>query len=109
MVETMDNEFENQTLAPHPVYFSVDGRPASTSFELHGKKYRVDWDGHKISMTEYTKKFCVWHDHPVSNFDLNQFSFGCSGCLIILVSILVSYGFLFFFLKRTTSSPRLEV
>ena len=52
MVETMDNEFENQTLAPHPVYFSVDGRPASTSFELHGKKYRVDWDGHKISMTK---------------------------------------------------------
>lgn len=92
--------YPEDTLAPHPVYFSVDGRPSSTAFEMKGKKYRVDWDGHNMRMTEYSKRFFVWHDHPAPNFDATQFSFGCSGCLIILFSMIVSYGFLFFFIRK---------
>jgi len=99
-----DNLRENtNTLAPHPVYFSVDGRPASTSFEFNSKKYRVDWDGHSLKMTEYSKKFMVWHSHPVEDFNLEIENAGCGGCLILLSSIIFTYGLLFFAIRKVWS------
>lgn len=99
----MDNNADNSYLAPHPVYFSVDGRPASTSFEIKGKKYRIDWDGHKLSMTEYSKKFFVWHNHAVvDDFSIKGFEYnpGCWGCLAVFSSTCFVWVLVFVLFKK---------
>lgn len=35
-------------LAPHPISFSVDGRPSETSMVIDGVEYVVVWDGKKL-------------------------------------------------------------
>ena len=39
-------------LAPHPLYFTVDGSPAKESIEVDGKEYEVSWDGEKVGIRE---------------------------------------------------------
>lgn len=39
-------------LAPHPIYFSVDGSPAEEEVEVEGKHYLVKWDGKSLSIVE---------------------------------------------------------
>lgn len=98
-----ENEIDTSALAPHPVYFSDGGKPASTSFELNGKKYRVDWDGHRMDMTEYSKRFFVWHDHPVDekvSFIKFQYNPGCWGCLVVFSSTCFVWVLVFIALKR---------
>ena len=40
-------------LAPHPICFSVDGRPSVDRMEIEGHYYEAKWDGHKMFLNEY--------------------------------------------------------
>lgn len=94
-MDYLEDAASRSALAPHPITFSIDGGPASTAFKLDGKKYRVDWDGHQLRMTEYSRKFGVWHTHAVEpDFDFDDYNFnsGCSGCLILLFAIVLFWG-----------------
>lgn len=40
----------SDTLAPHPVYFTGDGRPTVERIILDGKYYDVGWDGASLTL-----------------------------------------------------------
>lgn len=39
-------------LAPHPVYFSVDGRPATASTKVDGQPWIAYWNGRTLRLIE---------------------------------------------------------
>jgi hypothetical protein len=61
-------------LAPHPIYFSVDGRPSTKKVEVDGKVYDVTWDGSKLDIKEEEQR-------PGVDF----MGHGCLGCLPTLL------------------------
>jgi len=40
----------SDTLAPHPMYFTVDGSPKTEVIYLRGKYHRIGWDGAKATL-----------------------------------------------------------
>lgn len=44
-------------LAPHPLYFTVDGRPTSEFIDFEDGTYEVWWDGLHCGMTYHPDKF----------------------------------------------------
>lgn len=81
----------NETLAPHPITFSVDGRPAETDMMIDGIKYRMIWDGKSLILKE---------DSPLRNyFRIDPAHLGpikkdlaWVGCLIVIISVIIFYG-----------------
>ena len=47
--------YPNQFLAPHPLYFTIDGRPSIIDVPLEDKTYQVVWSGSKLSLREKPK------------------------------------------------------
>jgi len=45
---------KEQTLALHPLYFTIDGSPAETEVKVDNQRYRIKWDGRKLSMKQPT-------------------------------------------------------
>lgn len=39
-------------LAPHPIYFTVDGSPAREIVKVDGKEFVADWDGQRLDIYE---------------------------------------------------------
>lgn len=54
------------TLAPHPLYFTVDGKPTKTSVKIKDKEYEVEWDGEKLDIEEKPS-------YPWAKFDLSKY------------------------------------
>ena len=46
----LSSAFGNDTLAPHPVYFSPNGFPETEAIVLRGKYYIVGWDGASLTL-----------------------------------------------------------
>jgi len=45
------------TLAPHPLYFTIDGSPKKEYVEIAGQKYVVNWDGHSLTLEHINPLF----------------------------------------------------
>ena len=77
------NPSRAQTLAPHPVYFSVTGQNAVERVKVDGKQYKVEWKNNQFSIDEDDK-----NQRPV--YDI--FAGGFLGCFITVIGCLWLWG-----------------
>ena len=49
-VSSIVSSSEDQTLAPHPVYFAPMGEPTRIQIDIEGVLYDVNWDGASLDL-----------------------------------------------------------
>ena len=47
---------ENQCLAPHPIYYTIDGSPRTIKVGNNGRAYYVHWDGKNLTISDKPPK-----------------------------------------------------
>jgi len=62
-------------LAPHPIYFSVNGEPVREYVNVEGTEYAVDWDGKRLGIFPVNRMERFFNLPPRKDFHFD------SGCL----------------------------
>lgn len=89
---------ESYALAPHPICFSIDGRPSRTMASTRNGDFDVDWDGERLSMEPHRPVNRIWkfiprrrpprREPPDNNLDS-----GCwMGCAVAVLFGVVFWG-----------------
>jgi hypothetical protein len=82
------------TLAPHPLYFTVDGRPTVLNVDVDKQHFKVGWDGRYLSIYQTSKGHdgadleAAWIERPPPEqpeepINPNTFLSGC-GCYLLV-------------------------
>lgn len=83
------NPQAQHTLAPHPLIFTIDGRPTKLNFETNGMRFRMSWDGEEFiirergsALNDYVRKYAI-HLPETTQTDQRVDDTGKAGCILI--------------------------
>lgn len=92
--------FASDALAPHPLYFTGDGKPVSIKIDINGQWYEVNWDGASLDL-EYGKP-PPYDSQPPKNgngdYRDNGDKFDWAGFWFIVIGSIIAESILIFFI-----------